>query len=419
MGIKDSMRSMTEFRKMKKKMVFIMGICLMTGSLSACGDDTSVTLEAISVVGNPSAENIEKKWDEPIKAEDLAQNLDNTEERDNTGKDNTEQEHSDNNTENNMTEVSRTSITISAVGDVTLGNYLTQDYAWSFNETYEKQQNAAYFLENVADIFAQDDMTIVNLEGSLTTAEEYREGTYVIKGAPEYVNILTEGYVEMAGMANNHRLDYKTQGTKDTVNALEGAGIVYAYDENLGIFETQGIRIGCVAVNEIAWGEGVERFLQEGITQLQEAEADIIIASCHWGIERENYPEEYQKELGRKCIDWGADLVLGHHPHVLQGIEEYQGKYIVYSLGNFCFGANRNPKDKDTIIFQQTFTFTDGKKTDETGIRIIPCSVSSVSNRNDYKPTPLEGEDAMRVINRMNEYSQDFGVSFDENGDEL
>lgn len=109
--------------------------------------------------------------------------------------------------------------------------------------------------------------------------------------------------------------------------------------------------------------------------------------------------------------------MLGHHPHVLQGIEEYQGKYIVYSLGNFCFGANRNPKDKDCIIFQQTFTFRDGILQDDTETRIIPCSVSSVSNRNDYRPTPAEGEDAQRIIERMNEYSADFGVHIDENGD--
>lgn len=422
MGMKDSMRMKTKMQQIKNKLVFMMGICVIAGSLSACGDDTGVTLEAIEVAGNSSTDNAEKKWEEPIKAEDLAQNLDDagkghTEE--DTADKNIKEEDSHDGTDNDMTDVSQKVITISAVGDVTLGNYLTQDYFWSFNETYEKQQNPAYFLENVADIFAEDDMTIVNLEGPLTTAEEYREGTYVIKGAPEYVNILTEGNVEMAGIANNHRLDYKVQGTKDTVNALEEAGIVYAYDENWAIYEVQGIRIGCVAVNEIAWGEGVERFLQEGIAQLQQEEADIIIASCHWGIERENYPEEYQQELGKKCIDWGADLVLGHHPHVLQGIEKYQGKYIVYSLGNFCFGANRNPADKDTIIFQQTFNFADGEKTEDTSIKIVPCSISSVSNRNDYKPTVLEGEDAARVIERMNEYSQAFGVKFDEKGGEL
>lgn len=309
-------------------------------------------------------------------------------------------------------------ITISAAGDVTLGNYFGQDYAWSFREMWEKQQNPAYFLENVYDIFSSDDMTIVNLEGPLTNAEERKEEqTYCISGDPEFADILTEGSVEAVSMANNHRLDYYEQGTADTVEAVSSRGISYAYDKNLGLYETKGIRIGFVSVNEVGQGAGVETILKEGIALLREQGADLVLANCHWGIERENYPEEYQLSLGKKCIDWGADLVLGHHPHVLQGIEEYQGKYIVYSLGNFCFGANRNPKDKDCIIFQQTFTFRDGTLQDDTEARIIPCSVSSVSNRNDYRPTPAEGEDAQRIIERMNEYSADFGVHIDENGD--
>lgn len=108
--------------------------------------------------------------------------------------------------------------------------------------------------------------------------------------------------------------------------------------------------------------------------------------------------------------------MIGCHPHVLQGIEEYQGKYIVYSLGNFCFGANRNPKDKDCIIYQQSFFFENGEKQPETEVRVIPCLVSSVSDRNDYKPTPAEGEDAERIIGRLNEYSQGFGIAFDSDG---
>ena len=141
-----------------------------------------------------------------------------------------------------------------------------------------------------------------------------------------------------------------------------------------------------------------------------------MVACCHWGRERENTPEEYQKTLGRKCIDWGADLVIGHHPHVLQGVEEYQGKFILYSLGNFCFGANRNPKDKDCMIFQQTFTFLDGVKQEDRQIRAIPCSISSAAGKNDYKPTPAQGEEAGRILDRINAYSQDFGIQFDKEG---
>lgn len=309
------------------------------------------------------------------------------------------------------------SVTISAAGDVTMGNYLGQDYSYSFRQVYEQKQDQSYFFENVYDIFSEDDMTLVNLEGPLTTATEGRtEQTYCISGDPAYVGILTAGSVEAVSFANNHRYDYLEQGVKDTVEALQAEGIVYSYDNVYAMYETKGIRIGYVSVNEVGQGAGVEKYLKEGIASLKEAGADIILTCCHWGIEREFYPEDYQKSLGRKCIDWGADLVIGCHPHVIQGIEEYQGKYIVYSLGNFCFGANRNPQDKDCIIFQQTFTFTDGQRQEDSEVRVIPCSVSSVSNINDYRPTPAQGAEAERILQRLNEYSADFGVQFDADG---
>lgn len=308
-------------------------------------------------------------------------------------------------------------ITITAAGDVSMGNYVGQEYAWSFRQMYEQVEDQSYFLGNVYDIFSQDDMTIVNLEGVLTFSEELNPGrTYNIKGDPEYADILTCGSVEAVSMANNHRLDFGENGTKDTLAALEPTGIVHAYDTNVGIYETKGIRVGFVSVNEIGWGKGIEKLMQDGIAKLQEEEVDLILACCHWGIEREFYPTDFQQQFGRECIDWGADLVIGHHPHVLQGVEEYQGKYIIYSLANFCFGANRNPSDKDTMIAQQTFTFIDGERQEETEFRIIPCSITSDPSRNDYRPTPAEGDEALRIIGRVNEYSRGFGLQFDENG---
>lgn len=308
-------------------------------------------------------------------------------------------------------------ITISAAGDVTMGNYLGQGYEVSFRQTYDQGVGDGYFFENVSDIFSGDDLTLVNLEGPLTRSEDFREEqTYCISGDPEYVGILSAGSVEAVSMGNNHRLDYKEQGTADTVAALEGAGILYAYDGNYCMYEAQGIRIGIVSVNEVGQGAGVEKYLQEGIASLREQGADLVLACCHWGIEREYYPEDYQKSLGRKCIDWGYDLVIGHHPHVLQGIEQYRGRFILYSLGNFCFGANRNPPDKDCMIFQQTFTFADGEKQEDAQIQVIPCSVSSTPSRNDYKPTPVQGEEAQRIIDRINEYSRDMGVELDGEG---
>lgn len=316
-------------------------------------------------------------------------------------------------------------VKLSATGDVTMGNYVGQEYSNSFNQMYDSTGDYGYFFKNVANYFAEDDFTIVNLEGCLTTSNNPAPGrTYNIKGDPSYTNILLEGNVEAVGMENNHRRDFEQEGTRDTVAALEAANLPYAYNENLGYYEVNGIKIGWVAVNAASWGASVEPTLEEGLKKLSE-ECDLVLACCHWGIEREYYPTAYQRELGKKCIDWGADLVIGHHPHVLQGMEEYNGKIILYSLGNFSFGANKNPSDKDTMIYQQTFKFAkttagNGEVTisllDETEANMIPCSISSVSSRNDYCPTPLTGSEGQRVINRMNTFSKDFGIHVDENG---
>lgn len=317
-------------------------------------------------------------------------------------------------------------ITISATGDVAMGNYIGQGYSNSFDQTYEKVQDYSYFFQNVSDIFAQDDMTLVNLECVLTNSENAAPGRdFSIKGNPDYINILPAGNVDAVSMENNHRRDFGEQGTIDTVAALDSVNLPYAYEENLGIYEVKGVKIGWVAVNHASFGASVEPLLENGIKRLKEDGADLILACCHWGIEKQNYAIEAQRTLGKKCIDWGADVVIGHHPHVIQGIEAYQGKYIVYSLGNFCFSANKNPPDKDSMIYQQTFQFT--KTVSDTGAedveltkvgqaKIIPCSISSVSDRNDYCPTPLTGEEGQRVIDRVNTYSADYGVIIDQNG---
>ncbi len=318
-------------------------------------------------------------------------------------------------------------VTISAAGDVTLGTHQEQDYGSSFRQAYDQAEDEGYFFENVRDIFAEDTMTIVNLEGPLTTSNQMREGqTYCIKGDPAYAHLLTLGSIEAVSFANNHRLDYGEQGSQDTIASLEQEGIVYAYDKTTGIYEIpdsaaahngeRNLKIGIISVNEVEWGSQVEKLIQNNIETLREQNVDLILVCCHWGIEKDTVPENYQQVLGRKCIDWGADLVIGHHPHVLQGIEEYKGRYIVYSLANFCFGANRNPADKDTMIFQQTFTFENGQKKEDQNARIIPCLVSSVKTRNDFRPTPATGEDKERILQRMKEYSKGYGVEFDDNG---
>lgn len=112
---------------------------------------------------------------------------------------------------------------------------------------------------------------------------------------------------------------------------------------------------------------------------------------------RKRSPDETQIQLGHIAIDEGADLVIGSHPHVIQGYEKYNGRYIVYSLGNFCFGGNPNPSDKDCMIFQQTFTVTGNDVATDDNINVIPCSISSVSNSNNYQPTPATGDEKTRI----------------------
>lgn len=376
------------------------GLAVVLLLFSACGDNLDITISTVSEV--IEEEVVLQAPEIPESAESVPVVLEN--------------EIADE-YEFSEEETGTVEIIISAAGDVTMGNYFGQDIAGSFQESWSTKQDAAYYLENVYEIFSLDDMTLVNLEGPLTNAEKRQEDkTYCIKGDPAYAKILTAGSVEAVGLANNHSMDYFRQGLEDTMRAVSDEGIVYAYDNQVALYEAKGIRIGLISLNILRYGSGVEKQLEEGISALREQEADLMIVTCHWGIERENYPEEYQMKLGRKCIDQGADLVLGHHPHVIQGIEEYQGKYIVYSLGNFCFGANRNPADKDCIIFQQSFLFEENGRLGETKARIIPCCISSVKHRNDYKPTPSTGEEYTGILERMRTYSQPFELEFGEDG---
>ena len=304
--------------------------------------------------------------------------------------------------------VADTTITISAAGDCTLGS--DKDFEVSDNfDTMYTNTSANYFFRKVKDIFAQDDLTIVNLEGPLTTSEDEQEKTFAFKGKPEYVDILNEGSVEAVNIANNHSYDYGQQGFDDTILNLNNAGILsFGYDSTV-VKEINGAKVGLIGIYTLA--DDMERAsqLKAKIAEVKEQGAVLTIVSFHWGIESENYPDQVQKDLAHMAIDEGADLVLGHHPHVLQGIEKYKGKNIVYSLGNFCFGGNTNPSDKDTMIFQQTFTIQGGSVVEDDNTNIIPCFVSSENWYNNYQPTPAEGSEKTRIENKIAEFSEGLG----------
>ena len=317
----------------------------------------------------------------------------------------------------------RIEITISAVGDVTFGRHQRMTYENSFDEYYDNF-GAEYFFQNVEGVFEADDFTIANLEGPLTDADTMRESKeWIHTGRPKYAQILTEASIEAVSLGNNHIMDYNSTGVSDTEKNLDKVGVEYAisgaWGDKYGMYETKkGIKIGFASVNEYYEGSAVYPFLEDGLTQLREAGADLVFACIHWGEDKVYEIEENQYEMGPWCIDRGYDLVLGCHSHLLQGIECYNGKYIVYGMGNFCYGGNRNPSDKRTMIFQQTFTFEDGELLEsEDGVRIIPCRLSSVTDKNDYCPVILDKEEAADVMLHLNQYSEEFGIVFDEKGE--
>ena len=296
------------------------------------------------------------------------------------------------------------SLTVSVVGDCTLGTDEYFDYDTSLNAYYENY-GADYFLSNVKSIFSADDLTIANFEGTLTESTEREDKEYAFKAPAEYTSILTSASVEAVNTANNHSHDYGDQSYEDTIQALDNAGILnFGYDKTV-VTEVKGVKIGLVGIYELKDHLGREEQLKQNIAKVKADGAQITIVIFHWGNEKEEVPDSNQTTLAHLAIDEGADLVCGHHPHVLQGIEEYKGKNIVYSLGNFCFGGNQYPSDMDTMIFQQTFTVDqDGVKADNV-TNIIPCSISSDSDYNNYQPTPVSGDEATRILNKIQERS--------------
>ena len=298
------------------------------------------------------------------------------------------------------------SLTVSVVGDCTLGTDENFDYDTSLNAYYENY-GADYFFSNVKSIFSADDLTIANFEGTLTDSDEREDKEYAFKAPAEYTSILTAGSVEAVNTANNHSHDYGEKSYTDTISALEDAGIASFGYNRIKILKIKGIKVGVTGIYELADHQKRASQVKQNIKALKKAGAQVIIVNFHWGIEKQYTPDENQKALAHLAVDEGADLVIGHHPHVLEGIEEYNGKYICYSLGNFCFGGNSTPSDTDSMIVQQTFTFNKkGKLTKSSKLNIIPCSISSSSGYNDYCPVPLTGDAKQRVLDKISQYSE-------------
>lgn len=291
-------------------------------------------------------------------------------------------------------------ITLTATGDFTIGGD-SRKSADIFEDELKKQGGDINFtMRNVRDILLDDDLTIVNFEGTLTDSTyvpaNKRENQFLFSAPPSYVSMLSDNGVEAVSLENNHIMDHGEEAYVDTQNALDGAGIAWSNSTTLGVIEVKGVQIAMLSYLCIDRYESLWNKVPEDIAAAK-AQYPIVIVSFHWGNEKDYAPTNNQIKMGRLAVDAGADLVLGHHSHRLNPIEQYKGVYICYSLGNFCFSGNNKPADMTSFMFQTRFRVRDGEVSNE-GFRIIPIRISSTKEYNDFAPTPLTDDTSIDSV---------------------
>ena len=310
-------------------------------------------------------------------------------------------------------------ITITCTGDFTIGGDNYHHKGKKFYDELKKHDNNINFtMENVKDIFQHDDLTLVNFEGTLTETkyvpDNKKHNDFLFNIAPSYVNVLSDNFIEAVSLANNHVMDHGTEGYEETKATLYDAGIVYSTAEDIGLFTVGDTTIAmlsylCIDRYDKPVG-GFDNLYDKVAADIAATKEKypIVIVSFHWGNELDYKPNDRQKRMGRLAVDSGADLVIGHHSHRINPIEEYNGVYICYSLGNFCFSGNDRPKDMNSIIF----VVTKSGKISNSGFRIIPIRITSLKDRNNYVPTPITDDMKIEgIISTMKDNGKDYGVA--------
>ena len=299
-------------------------------------------------------------------------------------------------------------LTMSFTGDVTIGSNVQHNGKSIFEKELDRQEGDLSFpFRNVKSIFIEDDLTLINFEGTLTTEgrnPDKRNNSFLFRADPSYVSMLSDNGVESVSLENNHVLDMGVAGLSETKKTLVDAGISFACEDQPAIIEIKGVRIGSLAYQTFGGRhDEIIELLPRVIDSLRDRGCDIVIVSYHWGDEKDYKPNDNQIRLGRATIDAGADLVIGHHSHRINPIEYYKGHYICYSLGNFSFAGNNKPDDMSTYIFQIQMVVENGKARSDA-FRIIPCRISSTDDYNDFAPTPYtEKSDIEELFEKLKE----------------
>lgn len=297
-------------------------------------------------------------------------------------------------------------ISMTFVGDCTIGcdvDWLEDERA--FPNVIAKE-GMDYPFANVRHLFEEDDLTVINLEGVLADDDTGIMGgrKYNFRGETAYTQMLTDASVELAVLGNNHAFDFGKPGHESTKAALTQAGIGYAINDEPYIFEKNGVRIGVLSYLSDAYSERLKRMPEIIRALREEAGCAAVVVCVHAGTEYKLRRTSGQRGFAHAAISAGADLYIGHHPHVLQGVEVYQNRNIVYSLGNFVFGGNRRilSEHKHTMVVRVEMAFEEGVYAGQR-MTIYPAIATGTLDRNNYQPYLAVGEEAdevMRILNK-------------------
>ena len=309
-------------------------------------------------------------------------------------------------------------LTDTITGDCTLGSEeATRKDPYSFDSMAEKE-GYDYFFKYFREMFEQDDITFINFEGVLadTAAQQYTKKRYRFRGPTDFVKLLTGSSIELAGLANNHTGDYGKQGEQTTKETLEENGIEWAQESKYYLYEKDGLRIAFFALHNKWINSNFDKFKQMILSMKKNKEVDAIVATWHTGKEYRGAHESGKistESTAKRMIQYGVDLLIMHHPHVLQGIDIANNRTICYSLGNFVFGGNdeiRTEKfliDKTvtslySMVVQAKLTFGDDGTYLGQQITLYPTYTSSGEKQgerhwNNYQPFRADAEQAVPI----------------------
>lgn len=302
-------------------------------------------------------------------------------------------------------------ILLTFAGDCTLGGAeSTRRWESSFDSLAAANGTDAFFA-GLLDLFATDDATVVNLEGVLADSAAGAKGNknFRFRGATAYAGILKDASVEVASLANNHAEDYGSKGLSSTQSALETAGVRWIRRTDYTLVEKDGIRVAVFGVDAVGFRKLKKAICAEIVRVKAEDEADAVVAVCHSG--KEYVPKHYavQTNTAEALVDAGADLVIMHHPHVVQGIAFYKGATVCYSLGNCVFGGNTRIQSKTYyrthpatslygLVARAELRFSDAGEYLGQQVDLYPIFTSGDRQINDYRPRIVTGEDALKVF---------------------